>query len=147
MDLMKFIAQTAETLIDEKNMKMQLQEKLKIELAELPKGKLRPRKTGGKKTYYYHEWYCEKSKKCRSKYVPMERVVNLQAGLDKRNQMEDDIEMLVNDVQIIDQVLKPLQKHLNQKSAIANLKTASAEQPPTQAQSPETPPKKETVIT
>jgi len=115
----------AEMLAKEKEKNLRMQEKYRKELAQLPKGSILPRKRG---SYEYFEInvYCPDAKRGVLKHIGKDKAVvdELRQKINRRRYLEKEIRELNRELETIERMLRPAQKHLEQPSLRDALKTA-----------------------
>lgn len=133
-----FITQTTELFTKEREILSQSKSQYLNEIKKLPKGVIYSKKTSGKNSYFYLEYYCDETKKKSTRYIPVKELDKVRKELEKRKELERLVKKLSEDIRIIDELLKPMHKQLQKNNSVAEKLNNISDS--TQSQSPETNP-------
>jgi len=114
-DNLEYVKEILDYMMIRKEEALQLQKQYEEEISQLPKGNIILRNTGGKKKYYYLNYYCAETKKNLQKYIGNdESVATMKTQTEKRRALEKSLIELTKELDVIEKMLKPAQKHIEQ---------------------------------
>jgi hypothetical protein len=123
--------------MSEREKKTQEYRPLQNELSNgiFPKGSIAEKTSRGGKKYYYLATYSKDTKKNITKWIKKTELFATKELVNRRKYLETTIRNLLQEIETIDKMLKPLNKHLEKNSVITKLNEITPDQPPTQEKS------------
>jgi len=119
---MSTIDQVTDMLLKELEVKLKQKNDCDNEIAQfalLPKGNVYVKTVYGK-DHYYHQYYCDETKKGRTIYLPSDQGIAMKKQTDRRLHLAKLLKSLSKEIAIIEKMLKPTGKNTLKTDSISS---------------------------